>query len=129
MSRIRGKDTKPEIAVRKLVHRMGYRFRLHRRDLPGSPDLAFPGRKKVIFVHGCFWHMHPDPGCRRARVPKSRVDYWKPKLERNRGRDLENEEKLRRLGWEVLVVWECEIRHAGRLEDGIREFLEGAAGG
>ena len=90
MSRVRGKDTKPELLVRRLVHGMGYRYRLHRRDLPGTPDLVFPGRRKVIFVHGCFWHRHPDPACKLARLPKSRTDFWLPKLEGNRARDIEN---------------------------------------
>lgn len=124
MSRIRSKDTKPEITVRRLVHGMGYRYRLHRRDLPGIPDLVFPRLKKVIFIHGCFWHRHSDPRCKLARLPKSRLDFWKPKLEANRQRDLENIHKLSRLGWEVLVVWECEISDKEQLENEIRPFLE-----
>lgn len=123
MSRIRGKDTKPEMAVRRLVHGMGYRYRLHRRDLPGIPDLVFPARKKVIFIHGCFWHRHPDPACKLARLPKSRLEFWKPKLEANRRRDLEKQARLRALGWDILVVWECEIGHKEQLENKIRSFL------
>lgn len=91
MSRVRSKNTVPELAVRRLVHALGYRFRLHRRDLPGTPDLAFPGHHKAIFVHGCFWHRHPDPDCKLARMPKSRQEFWKLKLEGNRARDLRNE--------------------------------------
>ena len=124
MSRIRSKDTKPEMIVRRLVHGMGYRYRLHRRNLPSIPDLVFPSRKKVIFVHGCFWHRHPDPGCKLARLPKSRLDFWKPKLEANRQRDLENIHKLSRQGWEVLVVWECEIDDKEQLENIIKSFLK-----
>jgi len=123
MSRIRGKDTKPEMIVRRLVHGMGFRYRLHRRDLPGVPDLVFSGLKKVIFVHGCFWHRHPDPCCNLARLPKSRLDFWKPKLEANRRRDIEKQEELISLGWEILVVWECQIGDKEQLENTIRAFL------
>ena len=126
MRRIRSKDSKAERAVRSLIHRLGYRFRLHRRNLPGTPDIVFPSRKRVIFVHGCFWHLHPDPDCKRARMPKTRVDYWKPKLEGNRRRDLVNREKLRALGWGVLEIWECEVRDMERIEDKITSFLEAA---
>jgi DNA mismatch endonuclease (patch repair protein) len=108
MSRIKGKDTKPEMTVRRLLHRMGYRYRLHRRDLPGTPDLVFPSRKKVIFVHGCFWHRHDD--CHLARLPKSREAFWMAKLEGNRLRDERHRASLRALGWDVLVVWECQLR-------------------
>ncbi len=125
MSRIRGKDTKPEMLVRRLVHGMGYRYRLHRRDLPGIPDLVFPRHKKVIFIHGCFWHRHPAPACQLARLPKSRLDFWKPKLESNRRRDVSNEARLRRLGWEVIVVWECEIGDKEQLGNKIQTFLGG----
>lgn len=124
MSRIRGKDTKPELIVRRLVHAMKYRFRLHRRDLPGSPDLVFPSRRRVIFVHGCYWHRHPDPECKLARLPKSRLDFWLPKLEGNRQRDLGNLDALDRLGWGVLVIWECELKNVASLEIKIRTFLE-----
>ena len=124
MSRIRSKDTKPELIVRRLVYSMGYRYRLHRRDLPGTPDLVFSGRKKAIFVHGCYWHYHKDPACRLARLPKSRLDFWKPKLEGNRRRDSKNCGKLRDLGWDVLVVWECEIENQQYIEKVLRTFLE-----
>ena len=121
MAAIRGKDTKPERVVRSLVHRMGYRFRLHRRDLPGKPDLVFPGRRKVVFVHGCFWHRHP--GCRFATVPATRREFWMDKLGGNRRRDLRVQRELRRLGWGVMVVWECQTRDLGRLEGRLRRFL------
>lgn len=124
MRRIKAADTKPEMVVRRLVHRLGYRFRLHRRDLPGSPDLVFPCRKKVIWVHGCFWHRHPDPNCKLARMPKSRLEFWRPKLEENRVRDLRNESALREMGWDALVVWECQLRDQPTLETSIKGFLE-----
>lgn len=124
MSRIRDKDTRPEMKVRHLVHGMGYRYRLHGADLPGKPDLVFSKRRKVIFVHGCFWHRHPDVGCKLARLPKSRLDFWRPKLENNRARDLEHQKKLAMDGWRVLVLWECELRDAHSLRQRIRSFLE-----
>ena len=125
MARVRGKDTKPEMVVRRLVHAMGYRYRLHRKDLPGKPDLVFPRLRKIIQVHGCFWHQHPDPACRRARIPKSRREFWVPKLEGNARRDIENERALRELGWDVLVVWECETTPSRReeLAGKLEEFL------
>ncbi len=124
MSRVRGKDTKPELLVRRLVHGMGYRYRLHRRDLPGTPDLVFPGRRKVIFVHGCFWHRHPDPACKLARLPKSRTEFWLPKLEGNRARDIENAARLEGLGWEAMTIWECQLRDRDALEARVRRFLD-----
>lgn len=126
MRRIRGKHTKPELLVRSLVHRLGYRFRLHRRDLPGKPDLVFPTRKKVIFVNGCFWHYHDDPDCKRARLPKSNQEFWTPKLQGNRERDKQNQARLNELGWEVLVIWECQIprKDPELLRQQIRLFLE-----
>jgi DNA mismatch endonuclease (patch repair protein) len=123
MSRVRARDTKPELLVRRLVHGMGYRYRLHRRDLPGTPDLVFPGRRKVIFVHGCFWHRHPDPACKLARLPKSKHDFWIPKLESNRRRDEDNEQKLRALGWDALSIWECQLTRPEELRTRIQEFL------
>ena len=121
MSRIRGKDTKPEMIVRKLVHALGYRYRLHRHDLPGCPDLVFPGRRKVILVHGCFWHRHR---CRYGQVmPATRRRFWREKLESNRARDALNRRRLRRLGWQVLVVWECQTRNSAGLLDRIVRFL------
>ncbi|MGX5777624.1 very short patch repair endonuclease [Methylorubrum zatmanii] len=110
MAVVRGKDTRPEMVVRRLVHAMGYRYRLHRCDLPGSPDLVFPGRKKVVFVHGCFWHRHD--GCKRASTPIDRADYWQAKFLRNVQRDAQNVADLEAAGWSVLVVWECETRAA-----------------
>ncbi len=123
MSRIRSKNSKIELLVRSLVHRMGYRFRLHRKDLPGKPDLVFAGRGKVVFVHGCFWHWHPDPNCKQARMPRSRQEFWCPKLEGNRRRDRENRQKLIELGWEVLEIWECEARDPQKIQSKIRNFL------
>jgi len=123
MALVRAKDTRPELAVRRLVHALGHRFRLHRRDLPGTPDLVFPRRRKVIFVHGCFWHRHPDPACKLARMPKSRQEFWGPKLEGNRARDLAKEAALMALGWEVLTVWECELRDSASLRNKIGTFL------
>ncbi len=121
MRRIRSKDSHPEIVVRRLAHALGYRFRLHRRDLPGKPDLVFPSRRKVIFVHGCFWHLHGR--CREGRIPKSRQSYWRPKLEGNRERDARSRRKLARLGWACLVIWECETVSAVRLEQRLQRFL------
>jgi len=124
MSRIRGADTKPEMLVRRLVYGMGYRYRIHQRNLPGTPDLVFPSRRKIIFVHGCFWHRHPDPACKLARLPKSRLDFWETKLETNRRRDKENLEKLKEMGWKPLVVWECELTNAEEISKEIISFLE-----
>jgi DNA mismatch endonuclease (patch repair protein) len=123
MSRVRGRDTKPEMLVRRLTHGMGYRYRLHRRGLPGSPDLVFPSRMKVIFVHGCFWHQHLDPDCKLARLPKSKLDFWGPKLETNRERDERNIVSLGELGWDVLIIWECQTKNREKLQARIGEFL------
>ncbi len=125
MARIRAKDTKPEMFVRRLVHRNGYRYRVHVGELPGSPDLVFRSRRKVIFVHGCFWHRHGDH-CAKTRSPKSRQEYWGPKFERNRVRDSEVIRRLVEAGWSVLIVWECEVRPASQAEllDKIRDFLD-----
>ena len=112
MALIRKRDTKPELVVRRMVHRMGYRFRLHRRDLPGTPDLVFPARRKVILVHGCFWHRHDCP--LGSKAPRARPEYWIPKLERNRQRDVVTLESLAALGWTALVIWECEVRPMSR---------------
>ena len=122
MQAIRGKDTGPEMAVRRMVHAMGFRYRLHRRDLPGRPDLVFGPRRKVIFVHGCFWHAH---NCKYGRMPQSRREYWIPKLTANKERDAANEAKLAASGWQVLTVWECEIRDREALANSLRDFLEG----
>ena len=115
MSRIRGKDTKPEMIVRSLLHRMGYRFRLHHKDLPGKPDIVLPKYKTVIFVHGCFWHQHVR--CKESHMPKSNPSFWKSKLLRNVERDKRYQKNLAELGWRVLVVWECETENAATLED------------
>ena len=121
MSRIRGKDTKPEIVVRRLAHAMGCRFRLHRRDLPGVPDIVFPGLRKVVFVHGCFWHQHA--GCREAYQPKSRVEFWQAKFRANETRDRHAMAALVQLRWDALVVWECETEDVGALTRRLAAFL------
>ena len=121
MSRIRDKDTKPEMVVRSLVHRMGYRFRLHRKDLPGKPDLVFVRRRKVIFVHGCFWHMH---ACKYGRArPQTNAAFWEQKRRSNKTRDRENLDALKSLGWDVLVVWQCQTRNIEALSQRIGAFL------
>ena len=122
MRRIRKVDTKPELAVRQTAHALGFRYRLHRRDMPGTPDLVFPRLRRVILVHGCFWHQHE--GCKLARMPKSRLDYWRPKLERNQQRDREARDALAALGWDVLVIWECETGDREGLTLKIKRFLE-----
>jgi len=124
MARIRSKDSKPEMIVRRLLHGLGYRYRLHCKNLPGKPDLVFTKRKAIIFVHGCFWHQHPDAGCKDSAIPKSRVEYWAPKLGKNTSRDLNNIEELKRLGWRVLVIWECETRSITSLTASLKEFLQ-----
>lgn len=125
MRAIRSKGMRPELAVRSLAHKLGYRFRLHRKDLPGKPDLVFPSRRKIIFVHGCFWHSHH--GCKSAHTPKTNVDYWLPKLQRNQVRDAKNTEALAVTGWKSLVIWECEIKDEKQIRREIRHFL-GKAG-
>ncbi len=121
MRRIRNRDTKPELAVRRLAYGMGYRYRLHRRDLPGTPDLVFAGRGKVNFVHGCFWHQHD---CRLGqKQPSTNRDYWLPKLARNVERDAENQTHLAQLGWEALIVWECDLKDTSAVRDRIKAFL------
>lgn len=113
MSRVRGRDTSPEIAVRRVAHALGYRYRLHRRDLPGSPDLVFPRRRAVVFVHGCFWHRHKN--CPKATTPKTRADFWKKKFEANSKRDRRVLKELVVLGWRPLVIWECETKDYTKL--------------
>lgn len=107
MSHIRGKNTKPELLIRSLLHRAGFRFRLHRKDLPGKPDIVLPKYKTVVFVHGCFWHRHP--GCTKAYVPKSNLTFWNEKFEKNLKRDIEVQFRLAEMGWHILVIWECQI--------------------
>jgi DNA mismatch endonuclease, patch repair protein len=121
MALIRSKNTKPELEVRKLTHALGYRYSLHKRGLPGKPDLAFPCQKKVIFVHGCFWHSHE--GCRVANQPKSRSDFWENKFKRNKARDASNQLSLMKGGWDVCVIWECETKNISDIKDRLRHFL------
>ena len=121
MSRIHSGDTKPELALRSILHRNGFRFRLHRKDLPGKPDIVLPKYHIVILVHGCFWHGHP--ACKRANIPKSNTEYWISKINRNMARDRENEERLTDLGWNVIRIWECEIRNTEEVMARIREKL------
>lgn len=123
MSGIRGKNTRPELRVRQLLHRLGYRFRLHRKDLPGSPDLVLPRHSLAVFVHGCFWHLHA--GCRFSKVPGTRTDFWLAKLERNRERDRSTAIALQAEGWRVLVIWECLIRQ-NRSDDDLAALLAAA---
>lgn len=125
MAAIRSKDTKPEILVRKWVHAMGYRYRLHGKSLPGKPDLVFRPRRKVIFVHGCFWHGCERKGCSDARRPKSNKTYWIPKIDGNRARDKRNIRALKKDGWHILVVWDCETRNETRLIKKLERFLGG----
>ena len=122
MSRIRSKDTRPELAVRQMVHSMGFRYRLHQSHLPGSPDLVFPARKKIIFIHGCFWHRHAQR-CPLTRLPKSHLDFWRPKLEKNRIRDDQNRRRLRAAGWHVLTLWECQLRKMDLIRLRVMTFL------
>ena len=121
MSRIRSKDTKPEIIVRSLLHQMGYRFRLHRKDLPGKPDIVLPKYKTVIFVHGCFWHRHK--GCKRCTTPSTNKNFWLLKFQRNLDNDKTNKTKLRSQGWTVAVIWECETQCTKKLSAIIKNFL------
>lgn len=125
MARVRAKDTKPEMVVRRTLHRLGYRYRLHAPELPGKPDIVFRPKRKAIFVHGCFWHMHDHPDCKKARVPKSRLNYWLPKLQRNREHDSRVRPELNAIDWQFLIVWECELRHLEQLENTLRDFLDG----
>jgi DNA mismatch endonuclease, patch repair protein len=123
MGRVRSKDTKPEMLVRSLVHRMGFRYRLHDRNLPGNPDMVFSGRGKIIFVHGCFWHRH-GKRCEFTRWPKSKLGFWRPKLEQNHQRDRIVGRELRKLGWRVLTVWECQLKDREAVGAKLRTFLE-----
>jgi len=123
MARIGPRDTAPELAVRRALHRMGYRFRLHRRDLPGKPDVVLPRLRTIFLIHGCFWHRHP--GCRFAYSPKSRTAFWEGKFERNVIRDRKVEQQLREAGWTVYTIWECETRDPAALADRLRQMLSG----
>ena len=120
MSRVGSKDTGPELVVRKFLHGLGYRYRLHKRGLPGSPDVVFQKRKKAIFVHGCFWHGH---WCKYGKLPKSNTDYWGPKISMNRERDALNIRKLEALGWDVLVIWQCELKNSETVQKRLIKFL------
>ncbi|MEQ9568133.1 MAG: very short patch repair endonuclease, partial [Pseudomonadales bacterium] len=123
MAAIKSKNTKPEMVVRRVVRSLEVGYRLHRRDIPGNPDLSFIGRRKAIFVHGCFWHQHEDADCPLTHVPQSRLEYWHDKLARNKARDIINQTKLSHDGWQVLVVWECETRNLSNLTRKISKFL------
>lgn len=123
MQAVRSKNTVPEMAVRKLLHKLGYRFRLHRSDLPGSPDIVFGSRRKIIEVRGCFWHQHPAPSCTKARRPATRQEWWTAKLDANIRRDSANLAVLKAQGWDVLVLWECELKDPSRLGDTLSAFL------
>ena len=123
MARVRGKDTKPELVVRKLLHRLGFRYRLHDSKLPGRPDIVLPKFSTVILVHGCFWHRHAAKTCSLSRLPKSRLDFWEAKLDGNRLRDARNVRRLRKLGWKVLQIWECELSNNAKVQARVLRFL------
>jgi len=121
MSRIKNSNTKPELFVRKLIYSMGYRYRLHKKNLPGHPDMVFSNKRKVIFIHGCFWHQHE---CKHYVMPRSRIDFWQKKLIENKNRDKRNNDLLLKYGWDILIIWECELKEVDSLSDKIRVFLE-----
>jgi len=121
MRTVKAENTKPEIAVRKLAHRLGYRFRLHRKDLPGKPDLVFPKYKTALFVHGCFWHWH---GCKRSRMPATNTEYWEQKINKNMKRDQRVRRQLRKIGWRTLVVWECQIGESEKIARRLQHALD-----
>ena len=121
MSRVKNKNTKPEVQVRSMLHRMGYRFRLHRRDLAGAPDIVLPRHRKAVFVHGCFWHNHD---CPRGKRPSTRTEFWNAKLVANIERDRANQEALEEKGWRVLTLWECEVKDPDYIQEKLRHFLE-----
>ncbi|MBE3124918.1 MAG: DNA mismatch endonuclease Vsr [Acidobacteria bacterium] len=121
MSSIRGYDTQPELSVRSLVHRMGYRFRIRQGQLPGDPDIVLPRHRKVIFIHGCFWHSHKK--CKRSKRPSTNETFWNQKLDKNIDRDKRQQGELRKLGWKTLVVWQCQIRIPAKLEEKIKRFM------
>ncbi len=122
MKKVKGKNTKPEILIRSMLHRMGYRFRLHRKDLPGNPDIVLPKYKKVIFVHGCFWHGHQ--GCKRASLPATNRQYWVNKIKKNKVRDAENMKKLKESGWTPLILWTCRLKNREKIKKELVDFLE-----
>lgn len=121
MSLIRSKDTKPEVFIRSLLHRLGFRFRKNVKNLPGKPDIVLPKYKSVIFVHGCFWHQHKK--CKRSNIPKSNMDFWKSKLNKNVKRDTEHQAELKKAGWKIKIVWECELKNLENLKDSLIKFL------
>jgi DNA mismatch endonuclease (patch repair protein) len=125
MKSIKSKDTEPEMAVRRILRKLGYRYQLHRANLPGKPDLVFGRRKKVIFVHGCFWHMHLAASCSNGRYPKTNTRYWRSKLNRNMERDRSNISNLKKRGWRVAVVWECQVAKEAQLAARLKRFLDG----
>ncbi|PKO41876.1 MAG: very short patch repair endonuclease [Betaproteobacteria bacterium HGW-Betaproteobacteria-4] len=122
MASIHSVDTVPELTLRRMLHRLGYRYRIHVKNLPGSPDLVFPGRKKIIFVHGCFWHRHK--GCSYTSIPKTRTEFWVNKFEANVKRDRRNQKQLKEMGWRVKIVWECELKHPEKLVKKMVRFLD-----
>lgn len=124
MKKIKSKNTKPEIFVRKILYSLGYRYRIHSKELPGKPDIVFIGKKKVIFVHGCFWHQHDDPNCNKTHIPKTRIEYWEEKLKKNVDRDKKHLELLEKIGWACLVVWECQLADQNSLIKKLKNFLD-----
>lgn len=126
MRSIKSKDTAPELAVRRIIYSLGYRYRLHRKDIPGCPDISFIGRKKVIFVHGCFWHQHDSPQCKIVHKPKTNTSYWSKKLQRNVERDKRYQELLKKSGWKFLIIWECELTDIQNLKRKLIDFIEKA---
>jgi DNA mismatch endonuclease (patch repair protein) len=120
MASVGQKNTGPEMVVRRLLHRLGYRYRLHAKELPGRPDIVFRPRRKAIYVHGCFWHGH---GCSKGKLPKSKLEYWGPKISRNAKRDKENVSEVRKLGWDVMVIWQCELGNEAELQGRLESFL------
>ena len=125
MRAIRSKNMKPEMTVRKILHALGFRYRLHAKELPGKPDIVFRKRRKCIFVHGCYWHQHADANCADSRLPKSNLEYWLPKLARNVERDTQHVAALEKAGWGVEIVWECETKDRAQLENRLKRFLAG----
>lgn len=127
MSKIKGKNTKPEMIVRSMCHELGLRYRLHRKDLPGTPDLVFPKHRLCLFVHGCFWHRHP--GCKYAYTPKSKLDFWLPKLAKNVERDINAQRALEVSGWRVSIIWECQTKNRDTLRTDIQKLINPEVGG
>tara|TARA_Y100000031_G_C8154477_1_gene353948 strand:+ start:541 stop:978 length:438 start_codon:yes stop_codon:yes gene_type:complete len=124
MQNIRSRDTKPEITVRKMIFSMGYRYRIHYNKLPGKPDIVFPGKKKAIYVHGCFWHQHENVNCKIVHFPKSRLEYWLPKFQRTKERDISQQIEIKKMGWASLIIWECELDKLDLLKNKIMIFIK-----